>query len=231
MSGWRGSAVPVHLQRAQSAAVSNSSIGRQSVGYSRPTCARTSSASATTAACAPAAASAPPPRTCATSSARTCASVTKGWKKKRILLYAHGGLVPEDSADPARRRLPRGDARSRRSIRCASSGRPTSGPRSATSSRTPRARAAKALIEKAKDLLLDRLDDTLEPLARTIGGKALWDEMKENALLATTAVARGSDGGWSRPAAPRRSRACCTNGCSRIRRSNCTSPATAPARS
>src|SRR3546814_20921319 len=50
------------------------------------------------------------------------------------------------------------------------------------------------LIEKAKDLLLDRLDDTLEPLARVIGGKAVWDEMKENALLSTTAVARGMDG-------------------------------------
>src|SRR3546814_19131284 len=53
---------------------------------------------------------------------------------------------------------------------------------------------SEGLIEKAKDLLLDRLDDTLEPLARVIGGKAVWDEMKENALLSTTAVARGMDG-------------------------------------
>ena len=31
--------------------------------------------------------------------------------------------------------------------------------------------------------MLDRLDDALEPLARVIGGKAQWDEMKENAHL------------------------------------------------
>lgn len=43
-------------------------------------------------------------------------------------------------------------------------------------------------------MLLDRLDDTIEPLARAAGGKALWDEMKENALLATTAVVRTADG-------------------------------------
>jgi esterase/lipase superfamily enzyme len=50
-------------------------------------------------------------------------------------------------------------------------------------------------VEKAKDLLLDRLDDTIEPLARAIGGKAMWDEMKENALLATTAVRAQPGGG------------------------------------
>ena len=33
--------------------------------------------------------------------------------------------------------------------------------------------------------MLDRLDDALEPLARTIGGKAEWDEMKENAIAAS----------------------------------------------
>jgi hypothetical protein len=38
--------------------------------------------------------------------------------------------------------------------------------------------------------MLNRLDDALEPIARLIGGKAQWDEMKENATLATT----GQDG-------------------------------------
>jgi len=41
--------------------------------------------------------------------------------------------------------------------------------------------------------MLDRLDDTLEPIARNLGGKALWDEMKENATLCasrTTGAAR-----------------------------------------
>jgi pimeloyl-ACP methyl ester carboxylesterase len=33
--------------------------------------------------------------------------------------------------------------------------------------------------------MLDRLDDALEPLARTLGGKVEWDEMKENAIAAS----------------------------------------------
>ena len=41
------------------------------------------------------------------------------------------------------------------------------------------------LLDKAKDFMLDRVDDTLEPIARLLGGKAMWDEMKENARLAT----------------------------------------------
>src|SRR3546814_19202668 len=53
---------------------------------------------------------------------------------------------------------------------------------------------SEGLIEKAKDLLLDRIDDTLDPLARVIGGKAVWDQMQANAHLSTTAVARGMDG-------------------------------------
>ncbi|MGH7894751.1 MAG: C1 family peptidase, partial [Candidatus Binatia bacterium] len=40
-------------------------------------------------------------------------------------------------------------------------------------------------LDSSKDFMLDRLDDALEPLARVIGGKAEWDEMKENAVAAT----------------------------------------------
>jgi hypothetical protein len=40
-------------------------------------------------------------------------------------------------------------------------------------------------LDAAKDFMLDRLDDALEPLARLLSGKAAWDEMKENALAAT----------------------------------------------
>jgi hypothetical protein len=41
------------------------------------------------------------------------------------------------------------------------------------------------LLDAAKDFMLDRLDDALEPLARTLGGKAMWSEMKENGLFAS----------------------------------------------
>lgn len=53
-------------------------------------------------------------------------------------------------------------------------------------------RRAEGLLDAAKDFLLDRLDDALEPLTRALGGRALWEEMKENALLASTARRGGA---------------------------------------
>jgi hypothetical protein len=38
----------------------------------------------------------------------------------------------------------------------------------------------------------DRIDDMLEPLARALGGRAQWEEMKENALLATRSEKGGA---------------------------------------
>lgn len=43
------------------------------------------------------------------------------------------------------------------------------------------------LLDNAKDFMLDRVDDMLEPIARTLTGKLLWNEMKENALAASNA--------------------------------------------
>src|SRR5690606_2854977 len=187
-------AVPVHLQRAQSAAVSNSSIGRQSVGYSqadlRPHIVglgndgrlRTSGRFGTTV------------QQVRDLVRHDMREATRGWKKKRVLLYAHGGLVPEESAIQR--------VADYREVLLAQEIYPlcfvwktdfwTTLGNILKDAARPR---SEGLIEKAKDLLLDRLDDTLEPLARVIGGKAVWDEMKENALLSTTAVARGADGG------------------------------------
>jgi hypothetical protein len=45
-----------------------------------------------------------------------------------------------------------------------------------------RRRRPEGALDAAKDFMLDRLDDALEPLARSLSGKAAWDEMKENAL-------------------------------------------------
>ncbi len=187
-------AVPVHLRRAQSAAISNSPLGQQSVGYSqadlRPHIIslgndgrlRDSGRFGT---------GVDDVRNIIREDIR---ETTKTWKKKRILLYAHGGLVPEDSA--IQRVADYREAMLKQEIyplcfiwktdfwtTLGNILKDAARPRS------------EGLIQKAKDLLLDRLDDTLEPLARSIGGKTLWDEMKENALLATTAVARGTDGG------------------------------------
>ena len=107
------------------------------------------------------------------------------WKKKRVLLYAHGGLVPQDFAiqyaanyrEAALKAevypisfIWRSDAWSTigNILKDAVAGRRDEG-----------------ILDAAKDFMLDRLDDTLEPLARLLGGKALWGEMKENAVLAT----------------------------------------------
>ncbi|MEH6437521.1 C1 family peptidase [Massilia sp. DD77] len=48
-----------------------------------------------------------------------------------------------------------------------------------------RRRRPEGVLDKAKDFMLDRLDDGLEPVARLLSGKAAWDEMKENALRAS----------------------------------------------
>lgn len=53
-------------------------------------------------------------------------------------------------------------------------------------------RKPEGFLDKAKDFMLDRLDDALEPIARKIGGKAQWDEMKENAQGATTNKSGGA---------------------------------------
>lgn len=108
-----------------------------------------------------------------------------GWRRPRVLLYAHGGLVSEDGAiqrvsdylDPL----------------LAAEVYPlafvwktdywttlTNILRDALQKRRP-----EGILDAAKDFMLDRLDDALEPIARVLTGKAEWSEMKENALLAT----------------------------------------------
>ena len=111
--------------------------------------------------------------------------ITSGWAKKRLLLYAHGGLVGENDAlqRVEEYRKPLLEAQvyplafiwktdfltTLRNIL-----------QDALARRRP-----EGLLDAAKDFMLDRLDDTLEPLAR-VAGKPLWGEMKENALRATT---------------------------------------------
>lgn len=106
------------------------------------------------------------------------------WPQKNVLLYAHGGLVDERSAI---QRLA-----DYRSVMLDAHIYPlgfvwhsdywstiTNILQDAMRRRRP-----EGVLGAAKDFLLDRLDDTLEILARTLTGKASWDEMKENALAA-----------------------------------------------
>lgn len=108
-----------------------------------------------------------------------------GWQRKRVLLYAHGGLVPEGSAVQ--------HAANNREATLNAEVYPLSFIWRSDAWSTIRnilhdafsRRREEGLLDKAKDFMLDRLDDTLEPLARTLGGKAMWKEMKENALRAS----------------------------------------------
>jgi hypothetical protein len=107
------------------------------------------------------------------------------WPVKRLLLYAHGGLVSERAA-----------------VQRLAEYRPTMLGAGVyplafiwnTDFWTTitnilqdavRRRRPEGVLDSAKDFLLDRLDDALEPLARLLTGKAVWSEMKENALRAS----------------------------------------------
>lgn len=111
----------------------------------------------------------------------------KDWPVKRVLLYAHGGLVDEKSAI---QRLA-----DYRSAMLPAQVYPISfiwnsdywSTVSNILEDLMRKRRPEGALGAAKDFLLDRLDDTVELLARALTGKAGWDEMKENALGASAA--------------------------------------------
>ncbi|MBI5483885.1 MAG: C1 family peptidase [Deltaproteobacteria bacterium] len=113
------------------------------------------------------------------------AEIMGGCAGKKIVLYAHGGLTAEDSAVQVLADfLP---------VFREAGVYPVSFIwhsdfwttllnilRESLGKRRP-----EGFLDSAKDFMLDRLDDALEPIARVAGGKAQWDEMKENALGAT----------------------------------------------
>ncbi len=118
--------------------------------------------------------------------------ITKAWSKKRIVLYAHGGLVGEDAA-----------------LQRVADYRPTmlaaecyplafiwhSDAWSTIKDLLADAanqRRPEGFLDASKDFMLDRLDDALEPLARVLGGLKMWTEMKDNAIAATKAPDGGA---------------------------------------
>lgn len=118
--------------------------------------------------------------------------ITAGWGKKRLLLYAHGGLVPEAAAlqrvADYRQALLRAEVYPLAFIWKSDFW---------TTLRNIledalRRRRPEGLLDAARDFMLDRLDDTLEPLTRVLTGKAQWDEMKENAQLASMSPGGGA---------------------------------------
>lgn len=112
--------------------------------------------------------------------------ITADWKKRRLLLWFHGGLV---SADAAVQRVAELRATLLKEevypVAFIWNSDLWSTVRNILREALNRRRPESLLLDRAKDFMLDRLDDTLEPLAAALGGKALWNEMKENAAAAT----------------------------------------------
>lgn len=118
--------------------------------------------------------------------------ITRNWKKRRLVLYAHGGLVSEGSAAQrvAEYRQTMLDAE------CYPLAFIWHSDFWSTMKNmledAVRRRRPEGILDDAKDFMLDRADDALEPLARVLGGKASWDEMKENATLASASDQGGA---------------------------------------
>jgi hypothetical protein len=109
---------------------------------------------------------------------------SKTWSKKRIMLYAHGGLVSEKSV---LQRL----ADYRQSL-LFNEIYPIFFVWNTDFGSTVKnliedafkSRKSEERVSSVFDFMLDRIDDALEPLLRS-PGKTAWDEMKENALAAS----------------------------------------------
>lgn len=118
--------------------------------------------------------------------------VTEKWAKKRLLLYAHGGLVSESAAVQRlaeyRKALLEAEVYPVSFIWHSDTWTTiTNVLKDAFNTKRP-----EGFLDAAKDFMLDRLDDALEPVARALTGKLQWDEMRENALLATTGKTGGA---------------------------------------
>lgn len=111
--------------------------------------------------------------------------ITKGWRRRRLLLYAHGGLCDEDGAlhrvQDYRRALLDAEVYPLAFVWRTDYW---------TTIRNvledaQRRRKPEGFLDATRDFLLNRLDDALEPIARAATGKLEWDQMKQNGLGAT----------------------------------------------
>ena len=111
--------------------------------------------------------------------------VMGGWAKKRILLYAHGGLVSERAAVQRvaeyRKALLSAEVYPLAFIWHSDYWTTVSN----ILEDAVRRRRPEGQLDAAQDFMLDRFDDALEPLARLLTGRVAWSEMKEKALAAS----------------------------------------------
>lgn len=118
--------------------------------------------------------------------------ITASWEKRRIVLYAHGGLVGEDAAIQRvaeyRQAMLNAECYPLAFIWHSDYWSTLTGMLEDALKR----RRPEGILDAAKDFMLDRLDDAMEPIARNLTGKAAWGEMKQNAMLATTSPTGGA---------------------------------------
>ncbi|MDC8759924.1 C1 family peptidase [Janthinobacterium fluminis] len=118
--------------------------------------------------------------------------ISAGWRKKRLVLYAHGGLTGQDEA------LQR--IAEYRSTMLKAECYPLAfiwrtdywTTLANILSDALRRRRPEGMLDASQDFMLDRLDDLLEPIGRIFTGKAVWSEIKENALMATSSASGGA---------------------------------------
>lgn len=117
-------------------------------------------------------------------------STTSSWKKKRLVIYAHGGLVDEHEFVESAIKLK--DVMLKQQIYPLFLSWHTdikSTLADLLEDAIASSRSA-GLLEELKELMLDRIDNSLEAIVRK-PGKAIWDEMKENAVSATISESGG----------------------------------------
>jgi len=117
---------------------------------------------------------------------------TKDWNKKRLLLYAHGGLVK--TTNLIQRVAEYRAAFLQAQVYPLAINWHTGFWTTVTSilQEAFRHRRPEGALSGDLDFMLDRLDDTLEPLVRGMTGKAQWDDLKKQARLATASSKGGA---------------------------------------
>lgn len=118
--------------------------------------------------------------------------ITRTWSTKRVLFYAHGGLVSEKDAlqrvEDYRKALLDDEVYPIAFVWRTDAWNTIKNLLSDLFSK----RRAEGPLDAAKDFMLDRVDDSLEVVAAAPGG-LMWGEMKENALAATRTKKIGGD--------------------------------------
>jgi hypothetical protein len=113
--------------------------------------------------------------------------VSRNWSRRRLMFFAHGGLISEDAAvDKVRALHQTFLANEIYPIFFAWHSDYLSTLKDILNDAVSQRRSNDSVAAGGvRDFLLDRLDDLMEPVARALSGKAEWTEMKENAVGAT----------------------------------------------